>query len=379
MIYRFILYCLLLLIFSVEFDYSFIISKPPEILRQITIFLTLLLSYIPYLLKSYKPNIKNVSLFFFLGYLFYCLFSAFWSFSASETITSFLGILICLVVCYNIFRCYSYSEFLSAFLHVFFLIVVVSWTLYFIGFASFMLNQEDLFRFKGLFLHTQRLSLLVSVSIILLLVFPSLIANKIKFFIYILLFCITLLTTKTRAFITFTILCSVILNFSFIKSYFVYFLLALFFSFIIFDGLSLVTTFYARGDSDIADLTGRVFVWEALIPLIREKFWLGYGFGAFKLRPVVLGSYVPDHAHNIWLHQIYETGFVGTLLFTIYLIVSLYYAYKFRIIMGKSFLLFLGFFCIMAGLTGIPFGVNSTPLYFTYLIASFYECSKKVL
>lgn len=76
-------------------------------------------------------------------------------------------------------------------------------------------------------------------------------------------------------------------------------------------------------DKDVT-LTGRVPLWESLIPVVVERFALGHGyraaFGGY-FSPVhevwVQHSWEPPHAHNAVLHLWLEVGVVGLVLFFI--------------------------------------------------------------
>ena len=69
-------------------------------------------------------------------------------------------------------------------------------------------------------------------------------------------------------------------------------------------------------------LTGRVPLWQALIPVIREKPILGHGYGAAfndYFSPVhevlIQNRWDPSHAHNAVLQISLEVGLLGTFLF----------------------------------------------------------------
>jgi exopolysaccharide production protein ExoQ len=71
-----------------------------------------------------------------------------------------------------------------------------------------------------------------------------------------------------------------------------------------------------RGE-DASNLTGRLPVWEALVPHISDRFWLGFGYRAFwdrarveEFRDYTGGWQVPD-AHNSYLEMVLNVGIVG--------------------------------------------------------------------
>jgi O-antigen ligase len=68
-----------------------------------------------------------------------------------------------------------------------------------------------------------------------------------------------------------------------------------------------------------ASLTGRVDLWQLVLPYGDKRPWLGYGYGAFwnDDSPMtqeiwrILNSYKPPHAHNGWIETYLELGLTG--------------------------------------------------------------------
>jgi len=79
-------------------------------------------------------------------------------------------------------------------------------------------------------------------------------------------------------------------------------------------------------------LTGRTQIWNALIPMIKKNFWLGYGYASFwqfiGYDPIIWQAPEfsifniprPAHAHNGFIDLWLELGLVGVVLFTASLI-----------------------------------------------------------
>ena len=75
-------------------------------------------------------------------------------------------------------------------------------------------------------------------------------------------------------------------------------------------------------------LTGRVPLWNLLIPLALEKPLLGYGYGAFwgtgsSSSIMTLLRWTPNHAHNGYLDLWLEIGLVGVLIASALLLITL--------------------------------------------------------
>jgi O-antigen ligase len=68
---------------------------------------------------------------------------------------------------------------------------------------------------------------------------------------------------------------------------------------------------------DASNLTGRLPVWQGLMPHLAERLWLGYGYRAFwdrarveEFRDYTGGWQVPD-AHNSYLEMVLNVGILG--------------------------------------------------------------------
>ena len=265
----------------------------------------------------------------------------------------------------------------------------MSLILFFI-YPSYTLNHEDFFRFKGIFLHAQRFSLILALALLILIVDRN--KGLISFFrvFQISLFVLLLLATKTRANTTFIVF---IFLFDFLKNQNKFLLvtisvLVLFLTFYV-DLFSSISGIYSRESSDVTELTGRTELWSLLMPEINSNIILGHGFGYFKTGPIPVFSWIPTHAHNLWLMQMYETGIIGTVLFTLFLISAFVIAIKHSRIYGFSYLYYYLIFVFLSSLTGLIVGGLVTPLYFVLFIFIFKEmqgvlcykrmCVKKVV
>jgi len=76
-------------------------------------------------------------------------------------------------------------------------------------------------------------------------------------------------------------------------------------------------------DKDVT-LTGRVPLWESLVPVIGERLWLGHGYAAAFggwFSPIheawLQGTWKPNDAHNAYIQIWLELGIIGLVLFLV--------------------------------------------------------------
>ena len=79
--------------------------------------------------------------------------------------------------------------------------------------------------------------------------------------------------------------------------------------------------------------TGRTDIWDALMVSIREKFWLGYGYGVYWMDPNGPSYYVRlqlewgvPTAHNGWMESWLSAGFVVVAIFGLLYVLTLLFA-----------------------------------------------------
>ncbi|PQP41637.1 hypothetical protein C6A88_28125 [Mycolicibacterium austroafricanum] len=84
---------------------------------------------------------------------------------------------------------------------------------------------------------------------------------------------------------------------------------------------TLFNTALAMLDRD-ATLTGRTAMWQALTPLITERFWLGTGYGAFWYDPSGYSGFSGssrwmadmNYAHNAYIDMLLNVGAIGLVI-----------------------------------------------------------------
>lgn len=105
-------------------------------------------------------------------------------------------------------------------------------------------------------------------------------------------------------------------------------------------GLSLVDVSSTFGRDDT--LTGRSDVWRILVPYALNKAFLGHGFGGFWTD--AMRNIAASHAHNGYLDVILDLGFIGLVLFSVFLFKNCRNAQR---EMTKNFDFGLLWFCIL--------------------------------
>lgn len=80
--------------------------------------------------------------------------------------------------------------------------------------------------------------------------------------------------------------------------------------------------FYAAGTSNLETLTGRTLIWSTSFDIARESPWFGHGFYSYRFIVPPFGEFEAWHAHNEFLQQFFNYGFIGVVL-----TVALYYTF----------------------------------------------------
>jgi exopolysaccharide production protein ExoQ len=254
-------------------------------------------------------------------------------------------------------------------------VCILSWLLYILAGDVALSSKEVAWRLKGILGHEQRLSLFCGIGLILTFRFRTLFSKKF-ILVSVLIITATLMATQARAFIafTFTTLAFMYLIESKKSQKMIAFFLVLLVSIIFYVGMESVATKFSRGAND-QTLTGRTTIWVQTLHRAEERPILGFGFASFLEEGVskqIFQSYEPPHAHNTFIHSLFETGYLGTAFLVIWMIFIACSKNSSRVP------LYLMFFSVLCGLMGIVFGAKMNGvLFFTLFIIIIYSRTDK--
>jgi exopolysaccharide production protein ExoQ len=143
-----------------------------------------------------------------------------------------------------------------------------------------------------------------------------------------------------------------------------------------------ILTFLGRGQS----LTGRIPLWDVLIPLALEHPWWGYGFGAFWTgwngpSAIVWNTityWQPFQAHNGYLDVFLSLGIIGFILIIAFLVRLSYLAFN-RLHQdfseGRFWILFCGYMIILSFIES--FLIRQNNIFWVLMIFAYISLNNK--
>jgi len=152
----------------------------------------------------------------------------------------------------------------------------------------------------------------------------------------------------------------------------------LFFTLALWFGRGIWLSYFGRH----SDLTGRLPLWEALFPYIKQRLFFGYGFGEafWKIDTYypniwLLIPFTPVFAQNGYIEALLDTGFAGLALWIIFLIQVAYFSI--RLFVRQKNLMSLIFFAwftytAVANIANNHLGSYETFTWLLLVIAFFY-------
>ncbi len=323
---------------------------------------------------------------FYIGWLF---LSTLWSIEPKQTIfNSVLYLILFLSVL-------SYSDVntkttAQVIIKISVCVGILSW-LFVLVKPSLAALPDVTWRLNGIMSHSQRLSLMSGIGLILLVNFgQSFSVDPARIFSYrfriaaAIFLIITMLATQTRSFTAFILICAFSSYFLQLNQYIKIILVLSVFVIIaaLMSDTSFVEQLFHRDDGADATLTGRTTIWEKTILLINQKPWLGYGFGTFMndMTATFFQNYIPPHAHNTWINAAFETGIIGASILTMFLLgILIFYLRQYSTFGTLGLGFWLTILALLCGTMGLIFGGEVyTPLALTLLILfqEFYTVAK---
>lgn len=115
------------------------------------------------------------------------------------------------------------------------------------------------------------------------------------------------------------------------------------------------------------DLTDRIFVWQKVIPVIKNNFILGQGIMYAELSRSVIGA---SHAHNYFLNTFYNGGLIAFILISIIWIGAGIKSIESKQSLGVRYLKFMTIIFLIMGITE---SLTSTVLLYPILTLLYYS------
>lgn len=332
---------------------------------------------IPNLIANSKAMLKPQN-YFFIAYCVWISISASWAPDPQDSILQSAAIMLCAVGALA-FADFPVSLTLKVLLAFCVGVALLSWVVAF-GLPSVGLQSTSFWRLRGIMAHTQRLALLMIVGLLCISaarargdVFRS--KSTLLFLGVTGLLLLTLLATKTRAFTTFAI---IICGFTFYLTLQRWLKVAYAALVVAVGGLlvaapTLLEGAYERQGSNSETLSGRTTIWAGAWEMIKQQPIQGYGFASFREAGTnrFFANYVAPHAHNTWINATFETGFIGSILLTLFMLSLVYVEFRrYGRERVPSYSLVLMLFCVICGLTGVLLGTKITTPFAILLLVS---------
>lgn len=356
------------------------------------IFFVLISFFIIYILRReivITNFISDSGVILFLLYLLWCTVTVRWSYIGLDSLGHIIPIWLVFLAAF-LFSNASIFLIQIQWIKLGLFLVCICWLMLIIS-PSVAVLPDVIWRLNGVFAHAQRLALFSSSLLILLIVFhlnsigcrkKQFLKNNFLVYIFAVFLFITLLATQARAFSFALIvtLYSIILFYKKGMSRLFVLVLGAILSLIVYYFIDDITQIFGRGDILDSSLTGRIPTWAFAIDLAIDRFYSGYGFGAFfsDLTIDPRREYISPHAHNTWINSWLETGVIGTVLLSLFMISvivnGITYQRETKTLSGS---LFLMLYIVLCGFTGVVLGGKVTTLMGLLLLV--YVCERSHL
>lgn len=306
------------------------------------------------------------------AYIAFCLLSAIWSPTRTETILHTLILGTGMITALSATR-FSADLTLRIFVNVSTAICTFSWIALIVD-PQLALQQKGYWRLRGIMNHEFELGFLAAATLVICAVrwvSPHQGLNRWRlgpgFYAVATLAAVTLYATQTRTTLIYTVVILAIIGLFYTKGVKRAFIIVaalaagMTASFFLDD----ILLAFSRGEGD-ATLSGRTTIWARTIALANEAPWRGYGFASFEdpKFDYIWYRYRPPHAHNAWIMAYFETGRIGATLLSLFLAAQLFVGYRLSKRMRRpSAGLFLALLTTVSGLTSLIYGGKLAALY----------------
>lgn len=311
-------------------------------------------------------------LFLLATYCGWCILSSFWSATPQESIVQGVLLLIALLFAASLSNIPG-PIFALELVRISVLLALISWAMVPL-LPQIAVLPDVVWRLNGPMEHSQRLALFVGAGIVTLTHIAA--GRNFKQLsrhagaAYFVILAITLVATQTRAFSAFTAIVVGLILIGRLRPWqqtgIAITLVAV--TITIVRNWDQVLVLVNRDGTNTMTLTGRTTIWENAIKMIAEHPVIGYGYSSFYsdlTRGFFRGGYIAPHAHNTWINSWFETGLVGVVLLTAFMVAVLLYRPNGAATLGAALMLLSA----LCGLMGIVFGGKLSTLWVIVAVA----------
>jgi len=331
--------------------------------------------------KYYLLPWHNIIFLFPFFYILLAFASISWTYNIDSTMKSWLLLLSMVMLAELIVSKIKLDSFITLSLYVLDIIIVLSLLLDILG-VNFtkMYFVHDVVRYAGITYGAHAIAQVALIALIFRMYFIIKKQNKIDLFNILMLFfyLYSIYLSDSRQVQVAIIVMSLIGLHLFLKSKFsnlivLYVpLIVVFLMVIFFININIVESMQRTGSEDVYTFTGRTYIWSASIDLIKERYFMGYGFGAGGDALYdyygTLSLWTTYSAHNLYIQQLLDLGVIG-LSFVLTMII--YYIYI-SIKLKESLFLFYILMILVIGMMERSLSGAPGLLYFFFIIFFFY-------
>ena len=345
----------------------------------LAILMVVLLARVPMLLRVRAGVLTSPAVAIFVAYLAWIGVTQHWSLAPAEGRNHIFVLWITLLAMLSLSEEPPHK---TALVYIGWLVaaIAVSWAGVALG-QSWVRGTEETWRLKGVMYHQQMLAIVCIAGVILATVWhlnrkraraPT---SGALLWTFVALAIVTLLATKGRSLTVFMVVTLFCIAFFHMRGAAKTWALigAVVTGIGLYVAVDIILPLVSRGGEET--LSGRLVVWEMTLDEIVKRPFGGFGFGVYQGYFYSLwNNWAPAHAHNLWLHTTFESGIIGSTIFTLFLAAIVVQGLRYQRITGAlSYSLALAIFCILGGWTSVFAGVKLSTVYGLLLLMAIQE------